>query len=271
MSKTGCEPIIVGGCPRSGTTLLRVILDSHPNIACGPEFKLIPQIVANFTGMMKYRSVLNEYQVDDAYLAQSFGRQIEFLLERYRKAKKKKRIAEKTPQNIHYFVYLSYMLPDAYLVHVIRDGRDVVRSLLQQQWINPDTEERLSYTTNFAEACRYWVRCIGEGRKVAQNKSFTRYHEIRYEDLVLRPEQTLKELFRFIREPWVANVMNFHAVQHQVTADEEASHAGAQSRPFYTTSIGSWESAFTDEQKETFKEIAGLLLMELDYCQDFAW
>jgi len=271
MAKNEPEPIIIGGCPRSGTTLLRVLLDSHPNIACGPEFKVIPLIVQDFAGMTKYLGVLGEYRIDDAYLARSYGAQILFLLERYRKARRKKRIAEKTPQNVHCFLPLTYMLPEAYLIHVIRDGRDVVTSLLRQNWIDAGTGERTPYTTDFGAACEYWVRCVGDGRKVSENTAFARYHEVRYEDLVLRPEKTLPELFRFIREPWVASVMNFHATDHHVTADEEVSHGGAQRRPIYTGSMGRWKSAFTDPQKKTFKEIAGPLLLELGYCQDLAW
>ena len=55
---------------------------------------------------------------------------------------------EKSPNNVYFFEHLNYMFPDSPLVHVIRDGRDVVCSLLTMDWINPKNGQRLKHTTN---------------------------------------------------------------------------------------------------------------------------
>src|SRR5262245_41788936 len=120
-------PIFIGGAARSGTTLIRVLLDSHPNIACGPEFKLTPLLLQQWREFKAYSRMIPDAQrapegvVDELYQDLIFG-----MLYPYATRQDKDRIAEKSPNNVLAFADIHALFPESPLIHVIRDGRDVV-------------------------------------------------------------------------------------------------------------------------------------------------
>jgi protein-tyrosine sulfotransferase len=265
------SPIIIGGCPRSGTTLLRVMLDSHPNIVCGPELKAIHLIAMAFATMHRaFGANLKEhYDISDERLAEIFGDQIRALLDPYRRKSGKSRIAEKTPQNIDVFPFLYHLLPGSPLIHVVRDGRDVVCSLLAQTWDNPLTGSALAYTRDAGKAAEFWVSTMTNAKPLRGRAYAEVYAEVRYEDLVLRPEPTLRRLLQFIGEPWDAAVLSFDRQPHDLPATEAGSRD--VSRPLHAASIGRWQRDLRARDKAVVKEVAGQTLLELGYCADLDW
>jgi len=265
-------PIIVGGCPRSGTTLLRLILDSHPAIACGPEFKMLGAVATAYLRMRRlFGPVLREsYGVDERMMAERFGDLITGLLEPYRVERGKRRVAEKTPQNVHAFAALSIMLPRSPLVHLIRDGRDVIVSLLEQRWIDPATGEPLGYTQDIRQAAQHWVKSIGDGRAVPAERR-AGYHEVRYEKLVTEPERELRSLFAFLGERWDPVVLRFHEIEHDFAASEIPSHGSARFAPIHASSIGRWRERWSEEDRAIVKEVAGDMLIALEYETGTDW
>src|SRR5262249_10368280 len=114
------SPVIVGGCARTGTTLLRVSLDSHPNIACRPASSLLmgrfrPDNLADRFGM----------PIDEIYrLKRGAADHVQFadrFLGRYAAGRGKHRWAEKTPHNIRHLPWLLRHFPAARFIHMIRD------------------------------------------------------------------------------------------------------------------------------------------------------
>jgi protein-tyrosine sulfotransferase len=131
--------------------------------------------------------------------------------------------AEKSPHNIFYFLHLHNLFPQSPLIHVIRDGRDVVASLLTMNWVTPQGE-RLGYPQDAGEAAQYWINAVKIGRK-AQSANTTigrRYYEIRYEDIVDDPLKFLRELFAFIDEPWDAAVLRYYEKDRDLAMESSA-------------------------------------------------
>jgi hypothetical protein len=264
-------PIFLGGAGRSGTTLLRVILDSHPNIACGPELKVTPQICQMWhTIQSSYMTALREQFLTDDDVARSFGSLILSLLEKNRLHENKRRVAEKSPNNVFFFSHLHRLFPGSPLVHVIRDGRDVVSSLLGMNWGDPVTGKPVEYTRDARKAASYWAHAVRAGRSAAaQTPSLAaRYHELRYEQIVTSPVPTLQKLFAFLGEPWDPAVLRFHEKKRRLGDESSAAQVSAE---LNTNALGRWKKDLAPKDRLAVKEIAGDLLIELGYAANHDW
>jgi hypothetical protein len=268
--RSGEAPIFVGGCGRSGTTLLRVILDTHPNIACGPELKLIPGIARDWATSVRHLSdLLSAYGLSPTDVNRCYREFIESFLAKLPGLAGKTRVAEKTPNNVFFFRHLNQLFPESPLIHVIRDGRDVVCSLLSVDWIDPVENRKLPITESAEAAASFWRDAVTAGREAARSESVSaRYYELRYEDVVSSPEATLRPLFEFLREPWSPGVLEFHAARRDLAGESSADQV---SRGLYTHSVGRWQRDLSDRDRETVKRIAGDLLVELGYEEDLDW
>ncbi len=264
------SPIVLGGCGRSGTTLLRMMLDSHQRICCGPE-----------------SSVFRRQALDPESLADRFGFPRAAVLEIYDRAGSrpqfidafaslcmqktgKSRWAEKTPRNIGRIGEIFRCFPEARFVHVLRDGRDVACSLRTHprhrvkngKLVPRDTWKRI------AGCARRWRDDIEGSRPFWSDP---RFHTVRYEDLVLNPRPVLEKLMAFLGEPW-DEVMLEHAGAgspfRDVTRFAQSPEALAAVN---TASLGRWQRDLDARDRRIFKRITGELLIELGYAQDPDW
>jgi len=258
------DPIFVGGAGRSGTTLVRVILDSHSKITCGPELKVTPIIAELWKDFQtKYIGFLKSFEVDSAHVNLLFRNFVSGLLEPLRIKSGKTRVAEKSPNNIFYFEHLHRIFPDGNFIHVVRDCRDVVASLLKMDWKTPDGRP-IPYTQNAEAAAKYWLSAIDAGRRFqAQNIPNRRYLEIRYEDLVNTPEQTTKRLFDFLGEPWEEQVLDFHRLPRDLGRE---SSAGQVEQKLYQSSVSRWKDDLNQNDLNAIYQIAGARLRDLGYA-----
>ncbi len=266
----GDPPIFVGGAGRSGTTLIRVILDSHPNIACGPELNVTPMLAELWYGFQTaHLQPLREYLLTPDDINRIFGRMILSLVEKYRRQSGKRRVAEKSPNNVFFFQHLSHIFPESPLIHVVRDGRDVVCSLLTMDWVDPTTGQPVDYTRDPHKAAQYWASAVSSGRRAGQDSVVgPRYMELRYEDIVSRPEHCLRGLFAFLGEPWDPAVLDFHEQKRSLAGESSAEQV---SKPLYAASVGRWKDNLDEAGKRAVKDVAGDLLIELGYATDLDW
>jgi len=267
------SPIFVGGAGRSGTTLLRVILDSHPNIACGPELKMTRWVIHLWEDFLGYVNLmkppLETYQLSQEYVNSIFAGVFMSLIENYRKVSGKKRIADKEPDNVYFFQNLAHLFPESPLIHVIRDGRDVVCSLLQMNWVDPTTRKPLDYTQDVNKAAEYWMGAVRVGQETKKHPiAKENYIEVRYEDLVESPEATLKHLFERINEPWDHTVLHYYNKMRDLACESSAEQV---SKPLYKNAVSRWERDLKPQDKDIIKHVAGDLLLELGYVKDHDW
>ena len=266
---TAPAPIFVGGCPRSGTTLLRAILDSHPAIACGPELRAFPALASVSADM---RSIMGatlgaHYSLSAERLDAIFADLMRSFVEPLRVKSGKSRVAEKTPANALHFGELARLFPDAHFVQVVRDGRDVVASLLGMDW-RDEGGARLPITGDAGAAARAWVAHVRSGR--AAGVAGARYLELRYERLVEAPEATLRPLFAFLGEAWADDVLAFSRTDRRSEGANETS-AARISEPIDRAAVGRWRLDLSVAAKEAVRREAGPLLVELGYAADDRW
>lgn len=208
------RPILVVGCPRSGTTLLQLMLHAHPRIAIPPENRFVFPIYrrrVQFGDLTRPRSRdrvasfiidhdwsrLDHFGVDPDDVrrrmhaaAPTIGSLLAAVFAAYAAQFDKPRWGDKRPAYIERLDVLLRLFPDAQIVHIIRDGRDCVSSLKRMPWW-----EQSTYA-----AIRSWVEAMEHGARARATLAPDQYIEVRYEDLVADPESEVRRLCDFLDE-----------------------------------------------------------------------
>ncbi|MHA6288334.1 sulfotransferase family protein [Maricaulis sp. CAU 1757] len=195
----GRNLVFAGGCPRSGLTLLRRLLDAHSRIHCGPDTGLPPAIALQWQHFARGLGDLHarDFGLQAEAVRDTMARLMTDLIAAPLQTRPDHRLVEKTSLNITAFEALARLLPEARFLHVVRDGRDVAHSLLERDW--RDAQGRA-----FAHVCRpdaafkYWSDLTAIGLRAEQAIGPDRVLRVRFEDLVRRPKASLTEITRFL-------------------------------------------------------------------------
>jgi glycosyltransferase involved in cell wall biosynthesis len=264
------SPIFVGGAQRSGTTLMRVMLDSHPRICCGAELKILPVVAEHYKFLAgRSRQVMESYGNTLPDVQRSCRAFVEGIVENFRRAEGKPRWAEKTPQNVLYMELLGEIFPDATFIHMLRDGRDVACSLLTMDWIDNKTGRKFDFVETMTGAARYWRDTVEKARQQAAHPSLTgRVLEVRYEALVTDSAETMRQVLEFLGEEWDDAVLSHHTKDRRGEPTEPSTEQ--VSKPMTQTALSRWQRDMTELDKAAFKAEAGALLTELGYA-DADW
>lgn len=264
------DPIVLGGCGRSGTTLLRMMLDSHRRICCGPE-----------------SSVFRRRALDPGALADRFGFPRDAVRPIYEASRSrtafiegfaalcmqragKQRWAEKTPRNISRIGEIFRCFPQARFVHVLRDGRDVASSLRTHPRHRVDNGRLVELDTwkPIAGCARRWRADIEGSRRWWGDP---RFHTVRYEDLVLNPRPVLERLMVFIGEEWDEAMLTHATVDSPFRDATRFAQNPEALGVLSTASLSRWQRDLDARDRRIFKRIAGPLLIELGYAKDGGW
>jgi protein-tyrosine sulfotransferase len=199
------EPIIfVGGVPRSGTTLMRCMLDAHPLIRCGEETRLIPRILffANSPNAQQMHSQdadqggVNRDTLDSAVSS--------FMLEIIvRHGKPAQNLCNKDPFVLKFSEYVTRLFPNSKFILMIRDARATVHSIISRK-VGISGFKPGDYNGSFAQ----WNKLIEQMYSQCMVVGPSRCHPVYYEQLVLRPEKEMRKLFKFLNIPWSDAVLN---------------------------------------------------------------
>lgn len=268
MSTANNGVVFVCGAQRSGNTLMRVMLDSHPRICCGQELRVLPYVVQVYQLISgRYRFVMDSYGNTLSDVQGLFRAFIEGLVENFRRAQGKPRWAEKTPQNVPYMVELGEIFPDAQFIHMLRDGRDVTCSLVTMNWIDPVTGLKVDFLQTMNSAARFWRDTVMAGREQAAHPSLTgRVLEVRYEALVTEPVATMRQVLAFLGEEWDEAVLSHHTKDRRGEQEQVDPCMAGILKPVNQSALGRWQQEMTSLDKAAFKAEAGALLTELGYA-----
>jgi hypothetical protein len=237
------------GARRSGTYWLQRIVMAHPDVFGIPsETLLFSHGVAPFLERFHHGArgslELGTIYTDRAQLIDGIRRLCDGVFMDLAGGPHR-HIAERTSLHVEHLDLISEVYPDARIVHIVRDGRDVARSLVAQPW-GPSTVR---------EAAAEWRKSVLAGRRAHG----ARYLEVRYEDLLADPRERIRDLY-----DWLGL---------EVTADALA--AGEDAAAFVTNAdpgdpradTGKWRDSFSRRDVRDFERIAGDLLAELGYVE----
>jgi hypothetical protein len=272
----GKSPVFILGVPRSGTTLLRLLLNAHSEIAiCGEIhfFDQVKEIEKKLPELNKenintfFRYLNNTYSLQKLTRKEELFENVSklmkseqetsyekfylYLMQEYAKLDKKKIIGEKTPQNIRYVDEILKLFPDAKIIHIIRDPRAAIASMLKVDWTADDVIiNTLKWKIDILFAESY-------------DKTNSNYKEIHYEELIKNTEPVLKELCEFIGVEYEKTILDFHKTAKQYIGNQP--EKVNTFKPLSADSLERWKNELSPEQIYIIEKIAGSYIEKLGY------
>jgi hypothetical protein len=267
-------PVFVIGCSWSGTTLLYHMLLSSGNFAIyrmesqiftllEPRFRPLSKprnkrrMLDAWYGTRLYkRSGLEPAEIEPRIMAecQNGGDFLRIIMEEMCHKQGVERWAETTPEHLLYIRRIKETIPDALIIHVIRDGRDVALSWEKLSQIRPFPWDR---KRSAVAAAIYWEWIVNKGRQ-AGRKLGRDYIEVHYEDLMSKPAEVLRSL-----EPFVEHDLDYRRIAEvgigSVSKPNSAFEEGQQ------IPIGRWKTGLSQEELATLERLVGGTLEELGY------
>lgn len=196
--------IFIGGLPRSGTTLARVMLDAHPSIRCGEETRVVPRILRTrmeWTKTPRERARLAEAGLSDQVLNSAVAAFIRKIIEGH--GEPADWLCNKDPFTMKHSVYLSKIFPRAKFILMVRDGRAVVNSIITRK------VTVTGFDFNDPKKClERWNAIIGSMYDQCLQVGPERCMPVYYEQLSLHPELWMHRIMEFLEIPWSDNVLH---------------------------------------------------------------
>ena len=260
------RPFFIIGCPRSGTTVVRVILDGHSRLSIPPESHFVVGLGGRLRGTVTVDDILAHPEVrgwamDEVRVRGEIERRrpadyaelVRAVFESYAAAHGKPPWGDKTPGYVSHTRRLLRLFSDAQLVHVIRDGRDVAASLREQAW-GP---------RRAAVGAYWWRRKVAAGRRAGSRLGPDQYLELRLEDLIAHPEAQTRRLCAFLGESFEAPMLDFPSrATEMFDADDAVTH---HVRKPLTAGLRDWRDGLGPREQRAVEALCHRQLGRLTY------
>lgn len=256
-------PIIVGGFYRSGTSLVRRLLDAHSHIHCGPEVKFFKDFYGDYMNdelhHVRLFKTLESLGLTEDELLMLFGKTFIAAHELAASKAGKIRWADKNPENVLYLSQWSRLIPSGFLfIHVVRHPLDALASLKEIGFSK-------AVPAAFEDKARLYLRYHNEAEAYMLNHRETSIR-IRYEDLTTDPEKTLAVLFGFLGVSYEPDVlMDYFAPERG--AGIEDPKVGT-TRRIHSDSIGRWHKDIDASEKQNALKVLGSIIDEHQKTRD---
>ena len=279
-SNLSCIPFFIIGSGRSGNTLLRSILSGNSDISIPPESyripfaikkfhifnnrdweDIVPQVLKEFEDCKEFytweiditdvQKRLEDIADSKRTLSNIFDELFCTYAEKHSPGSKI--WGDKTPMNTLYLDWIGTVFPRSKFIHIIRDGRDVASSYLKME----------RYDT-ILEAANRWINSIESaqsfGSKIKEN-----YIEIRYEELVTKPEEVIKYTCDFLDIDYDSKMLD-HTKQVKKLGDTDKEHHSNLSKPISSDSVGKWRNNLSESDQESITKLLHKHLQRLGYA-----
>jgi hypothetical protein len=277
--------VFIVGCPRSGTTLLRRMIDAHRQIAITrethwitkrferrqgvtPDGLVTPELLSRLLSDEKFTRMGIGQDEPEGLVADeepvSFSAFVTGVFDLYGKGQGKRLVGDKTPGYVRSIPTLHALWPKARFVHLIRDGRDVSLSAISWSRAYKLARRYSTWTEDpTTTAALWWEWHVRLGREDGGSLAPKLYHEVRYEELVSEPAKECEKLCSFLDLPYDDAMLRFHEGRTKMKPGLDAKKAW---RPV-TSGLRDWRSQMPAGDVEHFEAAVGDLLDELGYAR----
>lgn len=268
------KAILIGGCGRSGTTMLGSMLGSHSRVLAVPEFhfktaiswrlgaELSPAMVPRALALLREDLHFKSWGINDVLASAlpkdfdgSYRQFVEYFVHHYGRRSGTSSFehwVDHTPANIRRAGFLLQSFPGAKMLHVVRDGRAVAASVLPLDW-GPHSLKQV------AEG---WLLDVGAGLAAEAEFPEDRILRVHFEKLVDAPRASLEKICRFLDLEYEAGMED--GAGFRVPEASTRQHALVGSPPDKRR-VDAWQDALTPRQIELFEYYAGSMLESLGY------
>ncbi len=300
------EKFFILGHARSGTTLLMRLARLHPEVHCNYQAHF-------FTRQPLLKSLVNTPEAEE-WLTRKSNRwnqskdlsplvlraSADFMLEREAVKENKNIVGDKSPSsNIHGQAVrdMHAVYPDAKLIYIVRDGRDVLiserfRNFVEESKFLTQEDQRIIAdlkvdSTPFSNGARSifteafirniakrWVDDLSEIDAEAKKLYSENYFSVRYEDLLQKPYEEMNSLWKFLGVKKVETSLSDKInAEMKSNPDEQWQAERNESIASFLPKgqAGNWNRLFTEKDKAIFKEVAGDVLVKWNYEKDLNW
>ncbi|CAF0817663.1 unnamed protein product [Didymodactylos carnosus] len=252
------RPIIfIGGMPRSGTTLMRAILDSHPLVRCGEETRVVPRILSMRSAWKKQTVEWNRLiagGISENILDSAVRAFVYEILVRHG-GPDADILCDKDPFVLKHAVYVTTIFPNSKFLLLIRDGRAVIHSVMTRKV----TITGFSLT-DYKQNLKSWNQGIDvmvkECTKIGDSNCLFVY----YEQLVLHPRVTIEKILKFLNIPWVDSVLHHDELIDKKISLSKTEHSSDQViKPINLEALTRWVGHVPDNVKNEIDTLAPML------------
>lgn len=263
-------PFFIIGSARSGTTLLRLMLNAHPEVAVPPESRFVVELYKSSDAVdaTQLLAALARHKRFEAWdlpieavrdelgpgVSAAYADVMRAAYRAYARVHGKRRWGDKTPRYVEHLPLLSKLFPDARFIHLVRDGRNVALSYADLPF-GPKT---------VAKAARLWAERVASGVANGRDLGSDRYLEIRYEDMVEDAEGQAKELCDFLDLPFDPGMLDYTERARDAVLPR-ASRYNPHVVEAPRTHVRTWEKDMPESHVEIFEAVAGPVLDRLGY------
>jgi hypothetical protein len=260
-------PLFLLGSQRSGTTMLRLMLNNHPNIAIPHESAFITiffkklDAYGDLSNAGNARRLLDDVARHplvkrgklvadpDAILSRpiaSYRDFVDAIFQTYADALGKPRWGDKTPFYTDDIDVIRRVFPDAKILHLVRDGRDVVLSQKSIEWMS-DNLPKLVLDWQWKTTIAHKVGSVlGDD-----------FLEVRYEDLVRRPEENLRKICAFMGEAYDPAMLTYSENAKEVVPSESLKWHRKSVQPPDPSQLDKWKTRLSPSERVIFEQLAG--------------
>lgn len=285
-----CPMPVIVGAPRSGTTLLRFMLDAHPDLAIPPETGFLGADLTQLQGLSRrqFADFIEKFPADapgwsDFGLQSTEWRQaldgvepfdlpcaFRSFYRLYAARFSKSRWGEKTPGNVFKMEQIEALLPESHFIHLIRDGRDVALSW-RKTWFSPGQDIKT--------LAHHWQQSV----RVGMESGIARRHylAVHFEELIENTAAVLQRICDYLSLDFQPSMLNYfentpirlleHGERRRVDGsllvgrDQRLQQQLLTTYPPARDRVGAWRDTLTAFERDAFASVAGDLLSQLGY------